>query len=65
MIAFKLFMEDEKEIKNLAEIKKEHILSVLKRTKWNIKEASVILKVSDNCLKKIIKRYYPKESQRQ
>ena len=56
-------MEDEKEMKSLAEIKKKHILSILKRTKWNIKEASAILKVSDAFLKKEIRRYCLKETQ--
>jgi len=41
-------------VKTLREIRKEHILKVLENANWNLKEASVILKVSEVFLKKEI-----------
>jgi DNA-binding NtrC family response regulator len=41
-------------IKTLQEIRKEHICKVLEKTHWNLKEASVILEISEDVLVKEI-----------
>jgi transcriptional regulator with GAF, ATPase, and Fis domain len=37
-------------------VRRRHILRVLKKTKWNIEEASTILKISGKSLEKEIKK---------
>jgi len=46
-------------MKTLREIRKEHILKVLAKANWNVKEASVALKVSEDFLKKEIQNIGP------
>lgn len=46
-------------VKTLREIRKEHILKVLENANWNLKKASVILKVSEVFLKKEIHNIDP------
>ncbi|MCX7857649.1 MAG: hypothetical protein N2513_06680 [Deltaproteobacteria bacterium] len=43
-------------MKTLKEIKREHIMTVLKSTGWDIKEASKILKVKETYLKREIEK---------
>lgn len=44
-----------KQYLTLEDVRKKHILSVLKKTKWNIEVASSILKISEKALKKEIR----------
>ena len=43
-------------MKTLQEIRKEHIGKVLEETRWNLKEASIILEISEDVLIKEINR---------
>lgn len=44
-----------KQYLTLEDVRKNHILIVLKKTKWNIEVASSILKISEKSLKKEIR----------
>ncbi len=43
-------------MKTLEEVMQEHICQVLDYTNWDIKKASIILKISENYLKKKIQK---------
>ncbi len=44
-----------KQYLTLEDVRKKHILKVLKKNKWNIEVASSILKISEKSLKKEIR----------
>ena len=44
-----------KQYLTLEDVRKKHILKVLKKNKWNIEVASSILKISEKSLKKKIR----------
>ena len=48
-------------MKTLREIRNEHILKVLEKADWNVKEASAILKVSEGFLRKKMQNIIPAE----
>jgi len=60
--AFSSGMKDKKQIKTLNEVRKEHILRILKDTNWDIEKASRILNVSPRFLKNELKRYKLEQS---
>jgi len=43
-------------MKTLEEIRKEHIMKVLKRTNWDTKKASEVLRISESYLRKEIQK---------
>lgn len=43
-------------MKTLKEVKREHILRVLEKTGWNVKEASKVLKVRETYLKRELEK---------
>ncbi|MEO0231403.1 MAG: sigma-54 dependent transcriptional regulator [candidate division WOR-3 bacterium] len=51
------FKEEVEEIGSLEEIEKKHILKVLKKTNWNISQASEILKIDRKTLYNKMKKY--------
>jgi len=50
-------MGEDRPLKTLREVRREHILRVLEQTKWDLEEASRILRVSLAFLKREL-RYY-------
>lgn len=50
-------MEEDKPLKTLREVRKEHILRVLEQTNWDLEEASRILRVSPAFLKRELRHY--------
>ena len=43
-------------MKTLEEIRQEHIMQVLKRTNWDTKKASEVLRISESYLRKEIQK---------
>jgi len=50
-------MGEDRPLKTLREVRREHILRVLEQTKWDLEEASRILRVSLAFLKRELRHY--------
>lgn len=51
-----LHLQKNLKMKTLEEIRQEHILQVLKRTNWDTKKASEVLRISESYLRKEIQK---------
>ncbi|RLB01745.1 MAG: hypothetical protein DRG55_04490 [Deltaproteobacteria bacterium] len=50
-------MGEDRPLKTLREVRREHILRVLEQAKWDLEEASRILRVSPAFLRKELRHY--------
>lgn len=51
-----LHLQHNLHMKTLEEIRQEHIMQVLKRTNWDTKKASEVLRISESYLRKEIQK---------